>query len=397
MLSIFNAALVTLAVVLFVPALVYTIECLVAAMPRSSRPVSPGGERPAVAVLVPAHNEAGTIGETVAHIATQLSSDDRLIVIADNCTDETAAEATGAGAEAWIRTDEKRRGKGYAISFAISRLREDPPPVVVLIDADCRLGEGLIDRIATAAMKKNRPVQSRYLFDAPPGSGRMSEISAFACLVRNHVRPLGMQRLGFPCHLTGSGMAFRWDQIANAPEQGGNIVEDLSLGLEMAIAGSEPMLCEDAIIRSDLPVSGQAAKTQRQRWEHGQMATLVTFVPRLLRQAVAQRRFSLCALALDLVVPPLAFLVLLNVAAAVINAGAGLLLGLYSALGISLVSLFLIALATMAAWIRFGRDTVSGRTLLSTPVYVLWKLPLYVAAVIGKRQKDWVRTDRNSG
>jgi cellulose synthase/poly-beta-1,6-N-acetylglucosamine synthase-like glycosyltransferase len=396
MVSLANALLVVVSATLFVPALVYFIECFIAVF-RGNRPYVGNSPRPKVAVVVPAHNEEGTVGQTVAHLAAQLSADDRLIVVADNCSDGTAREAAEAGAEAWVREDADRRGKGYAISFAISRLSADPPPVVILIDADCRIEDGLIDRIASATIKHNRPIQSRYLFDAPPGSGRMSQISAFACLVRNHVRPLGMKYLGFPCHLTGSGMAFRWDHIASAPGQAGNIVEDLSLGLEMAIAGHEPMLCEDAVTRSDLPGSGQAAKTQRQRWEHGQMATLVAFVPRLFRQAVSQRRVSLLALALDLAVPPLAFLVLLNVSVSAVNVVFGILFGDFQSLVISLTALLLIGTATLAAWARYGRETVPGSVLLSMPFYVLWKLPLYVAALLGRRQKDWVRTDRNAG
>jgi len=394
--SIISILLVVLSALLFVPAFVYFFECMVAALSRPGGRPQPGNTRPAVTVVMPAHNEEGTVGDTVAHVLSQLEENDRLIVIADNCSDETAAEATNAGAMTWERTDPERRGKGYAISFAVDRLSADPPPVVILIDADCRVEEGLIDRIARAAVENERPIQSRYLFVAPAGSGRICQISSFACLVRNYVRPLGLDRLGFPCHLTGSGMAFRWDDLASAPGQAGNIVEDLSLGLELAISGKEPMLCENAIVRSELPIIGGAARAQRKRWEHGQLATLVEFVPRLLREALAQRRPSLFALALDLVVPPLAFLILLNIVMLIPNLTLGLWQGQYLPLGISLSSLGLIGIGTIVAWARYGRDTVDASVLLSTPFYVLWKLPMYLAAIVGKAQKEWLRTDRGS-
>jgi len=395
--SVVNAALVVGSALLFVPALVYSVECLLATLKRRVPQCALSKERPGIAVVIPAHNEEGTVGETVRQIATQLAGNDRLVVVADNCTDRTAQEAGEAGAEVWIRHDGDHRGKGYAISFAVEQLSANPPDVLVLIDADCQLDAGLVDTISRAAAENNRPVQAQYVFVAPPDAGRLSQISAFACLVRNYVRPLGLKHLGMPCHLTGSGMAFVWQQILSAPSQADNIVEDLALGLEMAIAGSEPLMCAEAIIRSDLPGTGRAAKTQRQRWEHGQMATFAAFGPRLLRQAFSQKRLSLMSLALDLAVPPLALLVALTLLVTLINALFGFLAGDFAALGISTASLLLITVATIGAWARFGRSTVSGFVLLSTPFYILWKLPLYLAALVGKTQKEWVRTDRGAG
>jgi glycosyltransferase involved in cell wall biosynthesis len=395
--SAINVALIALSALLFVPAAVYSVECLLATLIRSAPREVAGSRRPDIAVVIPAHNEEGIIGDTIRQIATQLAGKDRLIVVADNCMDRTAEEAAEAGADVWERQDADQRGKGYAISFAVERLSASPPEVLILIDADCQLDDGLIDTIGKAALASNRPVQARYLFVAPPGSGRLSQISSLACLVRNYVRPLGLKHLGLPCHLTGSGMAFVWEQIKSAPGQGGNIVEDLALGLEMAIAGNEPMVSTEAIIRSDLPGTGKAATTQRQRWEHGQMATFVAFAPRLAMQSILQRRLSLMALALDLAVPPLALLVALTSLVAAANFLFGLFFGEYMALAISAASLLLIVVATIGAWVRYGRSTVSGLVLLSTPFYILWKLPLYVAALLGRGQKEWVRTDRDAG
>ena len=126
------------------------------------------------------------------------------------------------------------------------------------------------------------------------------------------------------------------------------------------------------------------------------MATFLMFAPRLVKQAFQQKRLSLIVLALDLAVPPLALLVALTVLVATVNVIFGLLAADFSAFVICVASLALIAAATIRAWARFGRDTVSGFILLSTPFYILWKLPSYVAAFVGKTQKEWVRTDRGA-
>ena len=52
-------------------------------------------------------------------------------------------------------------------------------------------------------------------------------------------------------------------------------------------------------------------------------------------------------------------------------------------------------LAIGLGWWFFGRQLLSARELLTTPLYALWKLPVYVAYFLKKRS-GWVRTKRDS-
>ena len=58
-------------------------------------------------------------------------------------------------------------------------------------------------------------------------------------------------------------------------------------------------------------------------------------------------------------------------------------------------AVFLFAIAVLRAWWSFGRDLVNGRQLLAVPWYVLSKLPIYLRFLV-RRQRAWVRTDRDS-
>ena len=100
---------------------------------------------------MPAHNESAAIAATLEDIKAQLRAGDRLLVVADNCTDDTAAVARLSGAEVVERQDSERIGKGYALDWGLRHLDKDPPDVVVMIDADCRLAEGAIDRLTAPA------------------------------------------------------------------------------------------------------------------------------------------------------------------------------------------------------------------------------------------------------
>ena len=71
----------------------------------------------AVAVLVPARDEAAGIAQTLNSIKAQLRVGDRLVVVADNCSDNTAEIVIRMGAEVSVRSDTSRVGKGYALDW----------------------------------------------------------------------------------------------------------------------------------------------------------------------------------------------------------------------------------------------------------------------------------------
>ena len=395
-LILIDYSLVFLSALLLLPAIVFAVECVAALFERPS-PLYLTKACPRFTIVVPAHNEGHTIGETVCHLLKQIDTHGKLVVVADNCSDETASEAKIAGANVWTRTDAQKKGKGYAIEFAVERLKDDPPEVVIIIDSDCRVSSGAINLLSRAAATYRRPIQALYLMDPPAVSSVLTYVSTFAYLVRNLVRPVGLHKLGFPCHLTGTGMAFVWEQLLTIPPQRSNLVEDLSMGLEAAINGYPPLLLKEAEVHSEFPESLIAAAAQRRRWEHGQLAAASALVPRLVIEGVRQRRVDILGLAADLIVPPLSLLVLIIGAATLTSLMTYMISGSPIALTINLLALLLVGLTTIAIWVRFARKVIPGRALVLAPFYILWKLPSYAALLIGRRQKAWIRTERTSG
>ena len=344
-------------------------------------------------VLVPAHDEARLIGGTVAGLRSQLSPEDRLLVVADNCSDQTASIARAHGAEVVERFSDLR-GKGYALAHGLDHLRQRPPETVVVIDADCHLSAGGLATLAFTLSATGRPVQALYLMRAPDGAGFGRRISEFAWRVRNHLRPAGWNRWGFPCQLMGTGMAFSWDMLQDAPLANGSIVEDMKLGIDLACKGLAPVFCEDVLVTSWFPDSAAASASQRTRWEHGHIEMIFREVPAMVSGAMRRGDLRLFSLAMDLAVPPLALL-------------SGLLmLGWFASLAIfwggggvvplSLMSTVLLAflVAVLLAWSIRGRDLIRFAELLAVPWYVASKVPVYVRFLI-RRQKVWVRTDRD--
>jgi len=347
-----------------------------------------------VIVLIPAHNESAGIERTLASVMPQLHEHDVALVVADNCTDDTAAIARGCGATVVERFHDTERGKGFALAFGVDAMRADPPGLVVIVDADCTLGREALDRLARCVVTHDRPAQALYLMLAAPGAGVARRLAQFAWRVRNWVRPAGSHRLGLPCQLMGTGMAFTWPMLRDAALANASIVEDMKLGIDLALHGRPPVFCAEAVVTSEFPDSAAATKTQRTRWEHGHLEMILREVPPMMKAAIGRRDGRLAGMAFDLCVPPLALL------------AAALILGTLLAAGVAawtdtptlvipyatLLGLFM--LVALAAWAARGRDLLRLSELFAIPLYVAAKVPLYLR-FIWSRQKQWVRTDRN--
>lgn len=402
--TLVSTLLALLAALLLIPCAVLLVQVLAALLPArlntaESLQVSTPNTPTEVCLLMPAHNEAGGIASVLQLLITQLGPHTRLLVVADNCTDATAAIARAVGGpsgfvEVLERHDDRLRGKGYALDHGIRQLAKNAPHVVLVIDADCTLEPGSINTLAIRCMATGRPVQALDLMQAPVGGSVKTLLAEFAWLVKNKVRALGYHRLGLPCQLMGTGMAFTWSHISEAKLNTGHIVEDMQLGIDLARRGAPPLFCPDALVTSLFPSAEAGLQAQRTRWEHGHLGVILSQTPGLLWRSVVGGNGALLAIALDLCVPPLALLTLLASGALVACLVVAALGG--SALPAVLVAVAssMLAMAVLLAWLGFGRDVISFKQLCSVPLYVMAKIPLYFYFFV-KRQTGWVRSKRD--
>jgi len=382
-----------LTIIISVPVIVFTVEVLLSFLPQRKIILPNTVNRPTIVVLVPAHNESATIESTLININKQLKEDDRVLVVADNCTDDTADIAQENGAVVIERTDQEHVGKGYALDYGVRSLESCPPEVLIIIDADCCIDTNVLSLLADRAIDSNRPVQALNLmrYNNPSIKQRIAE---FAWLVKNYVRPIGLHNIYMPCQLMGTGMAFPWHIISNANLATGSIVEDVKMGLEMAASGSAPLFCPDARVISTFPDSLSAEKSQRRRWEHGHLGTIVNEVPKGIIRSIKKMDLRLLVLILDLAVPPLALLTIILIGTFVSSLVYVAFEGISTLIYINLILLSLFLSSTLLAWYVWGRKVISFPDLLRVPFYVIKKIPLYISFLF-KKEKSWVRTERN--
>lgn len=360
--------------------------------PRGSPAIDAGTRR--IAIVMPAHNEEQTLTRAAEMLAALQAASIRVLVVADNCSDGTARVARELGCDVAERHDLSRRGKGFALAFGRDTLAADPPEVAIVLDADCAMDVPSVLRLAETAASSGRAVQAAYVF-RPNGSAQPTvQISNFAIVVKNLVRQRGGRRLGAAAILNGTGMGFPWPMFARLDLATPNIVEDLALGVDLVREGKPPRFEEGARVWSEAS-TGEGTEVQRARWEAGFLDTALRFAPPLVAAGLLRGRWPMLWMGLHLLVPPLALLIVANLALFAVM----LVLALA---GVSILPLWIagallaaLVATVVAAWIAEGRPYLSAVVALRLPLYVLWKLRLHASLITGKAKAGWVRTERS--
>ena len=346
------------------------------------------------AVLIPAHDEQTEIGKTLQTLLPTLGAKDRVLVVADNCTDNTARIVRQAGVEVIERRDPARRGKGYALEFGLKHLESDAPDAVIFLNADCQVQPDTVRTLGTAAVTMRRPAQAVNLCDPDPRGGPLQTISGLGFRFKNLVRALGLSRLTGLCYLTGNGMALPWTLTHYLHLANDHLVDNVQLGLDLAVAGHPPLLVPHARVASPLPQQVEAVGAPKTRNEHGHLRTLLTQVPRLLFHTIRRGRPDLLGLALDLAIPSMAVLAglwLLTLTGALIAIPFGGTA--WSALLLAIGGECLL-LAVAIGWFIHCRKTIRFSALCAVPFYVLAKLP-YGLRSGHRSESQWGRTERD--
>jgi 1,2-diacylglycerol 3-beta-glucosyltransferase len=344
-------------------------------------------------VLIPAHDEQEGLGATLQSLISSdyPSHSRRIVVIADNCTDRTAERAREAGVEVWERRDPARRGKGFALQWALRRLSTTPESceAVVLVDADCVASPNMLAAIEGRLRGGARALQVNYLA-GNPGVSHASALRYAGFALMNTVRFQGKQRLGLSCGLVGTGMAFTMDLLRREPWTATGLTEDAEYHMRLVQAGERAEFVSEAWVSSAMPTSLRGGAQQQARWEQGKLQLMRRFGPRLLASGVVGRDVVRMHAGLEYLVPPQSLIA----AGSLGSALAGLALGSRRLLSLSLATLAG-QLVFVLAGLRFVRAPASVyRALILAPALIAGKVALYVRLLVGGGPSSWVRTER---
>jgi len=367
-----------------------TLTLLSARLPHARRP----RRQPRFAIIVPAHDEAALIGRTVTDLRLLDWPREafRVIVVADNCSDATAEIARRAGAQVLERHEPERRGKGYALAHGFAACLADGwADALVVVDADSEASPNLLQALALRLEAGADAMQVHYAVANPDESWR-TRLMCIALAAFHAVRSRARERLELSCGIRGNGWCVTPALLRQCPYKAYTLAEDLEYGIDLGLAGHRVHYVEEAEVRAAMVSQEPNARSQRQRWEGGRLQQLRLRTGPLWRAALSRHDPVCVDLALDLLVPPLSWIVL-DLVLLLLLSGAGalwrpeLLPWLWTAAAVTLG----LALYVLRGWQLSGVGLRGLADLAHVPGFIAWKL-----AVMLRRPAvaAWVRTHR---
>jgi cellulose synthase/poly-beta-1,6-N-acetylglucosamine synthase-like glycosyltransferase len=319
----------------------------------------------------------------------------RFVVVADNCTDDTAFRARLAGAACRERVDPDRRGKPWALNWIFNRLDLSAYGGVVIVDADTIVEPRFLREMDARLQRGERAIQGYYGVLNPDDSW-LTRLAGLPAAVNNYFLYPAKQALGLSCSLAGNGMCFDAAVVRRLGWHAFTLSEDWEYYLMLVLDGVRVTSAPGAVIYAQVARSLELSRAQRIRWSKGRMQALALHWRPLVRKAWTARTIEPLDALFDIARPTHAVLLVCSIAyllvVAALRAG-----GVVSSVLPSFATGIVAAQAVyFAAGFAAGRPPLRAWLALArVPWYLAWKSLVTVHAMTGLRERTWVRTTRN--
>ncbi len=352
-----------------------------------------------IGILISARNEADVIGQLLDSINKQdyPAENLKIFVVADNCTDNTAAIAQEKGAVVYERNDTRKVGKGYALSFLLGHIERDFTlkcvDAFIVLDADNVLEPNYVSEMNRTYCDGYR-ITTSYRNSKNYGTNWISAGYALWFLREakylNHSRML----LGTSCAVSGTGFLFAREILE---ERGGwnyhLLTEDIEFTCDTIVKGEKIGYAAGAMLYDEQPVTFRQSWNQRMRWAKGFLQVMRRHGLSLLRGIFSKR----CTSCYDMfmTICPAYTIVTISVIMNTIGVAVGLmgglnveklLWGLASNLGTGYIMLFLVGLiTTITEWKNIHCSKIKKILYVFTfPLFMFTYIPISIAVFFTK-------------
>ncbi len=376
----------------------YQFFYILVALLKKPKTYPPTDQTKRYGVLIAARNEETVLPQLLACLASQTYPADlvEVFVVADNCTDSTAAVAAAGGATVFVRQDKSRVGKGYALAFLFDRIREtvglDAFDAYLVFDADNVLRDNYIEEMDKAYCAGN-PILTSYRNSKNYSANWIS--AGYALWFLREARHLNNPRslLGTGAAISGTGFLIDSDIIK---ENGGwrhfLLTEDIEFTVDCALHGRRIGYCHAAELFDEQPETFAASWRQRKRWAKGFFQVTRSYGKGLFKGAICLQ-WSCFDMALNIMpafllsvaeLLSLAVLYVINCCLYPLGWQSGTLLRCFLAFFLSGYSLFLLvgAITLMTEWRKIHCSKPRAILLLFLfPIFMLTYIPISVVAL----------------
>ena len=232
------------------------------------------------AVLISARNEEAVISKLLESIQAQDYPAELVttFVVADNCTDNTAQAARDAGAEVYERFDRRLVGKGYALNYLLSHIREtrgdDFFDGYFVFDADNLLRPDYISRM-NETFGPDCQIVTSYRNSKNFGDSWISAGCALWFLRDAAFLNAPRARLGISAVVAGTGFVFSREVMLRCngwPFH--SLSEDTEFTVHSVLSGERIGYCGEAEFYDEQPTRFSQSWRQRMRWVRGNAGIL---------------------------------------------------------------------------------------------------------------------------
>jgi len=224
-------------------------------------------------IVISARNEQ----EVISNLIKSLDQQDYprelfdIIIIADNCTDDTAQVARDSGALVFERFDKKRIGKGYALNWMFDILLSEYPEkydAICIFDADNVVSTQFLTMMNQRIADGCEIVQG-YRDVKNPYASAISGHYTIYWYTFNRLLHLPRVRIGLSSMLNGTGFVFKTDVIREKGWQAMSESEDAEFSLQNIAEGRKIDFEYNAVFYDEQPTSFLQSLSQRHRWAVG--------------------------------------------------------------------------------------------------------------------------------
>jgi len=357
-------------------------------------PPAPAGTRKTrFAVLIPAHNEELLLPRLLGSVRHQDYPRERYdaVVVADNCSDGTARVARQGARVVLERTDSEKRGKGYAIKWALDAIDLRDYDAVLIVDADCFLDPGTL-RSLDGSMQRYQVVQC-YSGVGNPDASWFTRLLDVSRTLNNDIYSRAKQRLGLSTLLIGTGMCFSVRILGKFGWDAFTVGEDCEYHATLTRQGETVGFDWNAKVYHQESSTLRQATSQRLRWSSGRFAVAWKHGFGLLWRGIAERDLVKFDAGLTLLLPNPSLgmnLTLVCLAAAlVIPPGtAGAVPAWFLLLALAQFGVFMVGV------LHTKNPLSKFLAIFIAPAFLAWKLTIDALSIAGIGRKQWTRTER---
>lgn len=353
------------------------------------------------AIFIPAHNEENVIGNIVEnlHCLNYPSDYYDVFVIADNCTDSTAAKAREGGANVLIRKNEDKKGKGYALKWAFDEvLYKDNADydAIVIFDADNLVSKNFLKEMNNKLCDGHKVIQG-YIDSKNPEDSWITASYSIAFWSANRLFQCSRWYLGLSCEIGGTGFCVDTKILKGIGWEATCLVEDLEFTMKLMLNGVKVGWAHEAVVYDEKPLTLAQSWKQRRRWMQGFADVCSRYFVKLFTKAVKEKNIALLDCALYTLQPYLIITGGLMLLMPLLNSyvfdndmiilTARYFPGFFKAFG---MLQFLLVPASL-----FVDKKLSYKLFLYYPVYILYCLtwiPIAIEGIIMMRDKEWSHT-----